>query len=973
MSYDYDAKTNNRHVAEALYGENKKLNQQERVLDKSKVRIKDKADRATVEQVLDPRTRMILFKLMRNGLIKQVNGCVSTGKEANVYHAISEQYGEIAIKVYKTSILVFKDRDRYVSGEYRFRNGYSRSNPRKMVKLWAEKEVRNLKRLHAAGIPCPEPIIVRSNVLVMKFIGQDGYAAPRIKDAEITSTRQTELYLQCIQHMRALYHVCRLVHADLSEYNMLYMSKLLYIIDVSQSVEHDHPNAYEFLRMDCANVNRYFGSKGVLVLSNSELYKYIITNLFDIPNPTQDPDLFLDSLLDQAMLREQRGGFTQEEQVAEDVFQQAYIPRTLDEIEDFEGELLKTQKAIKNAQKNDINSTGGIGGGTNTEINALTNQLQYLAIHEVNIGEKIPIKLSREVGYETVKENIELVMREREKRIAELKEARKNKTKLQLKIESRQYREQEEKERLLLEQERKLNRGINFGSISGIVALGLGREISTAKVRKLIKSLPNYKNSQNSNNENNHNDNDSNNDDNNDNNNNNNNNGDENNQPGFTLDVMKQMFPEMELQAGKDDDSDDSDDSDNGDDDEEGRNQTKGKNGKKNKTPNNNIKNTTITPGSELNTPPTTRNDDNLNIEANTDVTRNVQNVQNVQNDPKNTTKPTKKGPPPKPGSKKWIEMRKLEKEQEELERVAKIERIKLHNGLNDMDLPYAAVIQDKSDQNGEKSTTKSDQLNKKSVQIDDKVEYGSKSNSSNGGGVTATLNQMNAEAIEKERKIQEKRTKMAEELQNGSNFATKKQSQPNQYTVLAINNAPNSVVTHQLKKQENEQTVIATRLLKKSERRELKKAQKLAKEMHDKLQNGNNGGDGGDGDEQSLEKLHLSETSAAKLSKSEQDKMKALMAALDDSDDDDDDDDDDDSDSDYDSDDDSDEDDEIDAEALFAKLGLNLDGSKLSPADVRKLRKQHRKQVKFENRERRKDKVRKKDKKKHMKQSVKK
>ena len=38
------------------------------------------------------------------------------------------------LQVYKTSILVFKDRDRYVSGDWRFRNGYCRSNPRKMAR-----------------------------------------------------------------------------------------------------------------------------------------------------------------------------------------------------------------------------------------------------------------------------------------------------------------------------------------------------------------------------------------------------------------------------------------------------------------------------------------------------------------------------------------------------------------------------------------------------------------------------------------------------------------------------------------------------------------------------------------------------------------------------------------------------------------------------------------------------------------------
>jgi RIO kinase 1 len=40
-----------------------------------------------------------------------------------------------------------------------------------MVRLWAEKEMRNLKRLISSGIRCPEPIEVRENVLVMSFVG----------------------------------------------------------------------------------------------------------------------------------------------------------------------------------------------------------------------------------------------------------------------------------------------------------------------------------------------------------------------------------------------------------------------------------------------------------------------------------------------------------------------------------------------------------------------------------------------------------------------------------------------------------------------------------------------------------------------------------------------------------------------------------------------------------------------------------
>ena len=69
-----------------------------------------------------------------------------------MYHAVTESGEDRAIKVYKTSILVFKDRDRYVSGEFRFRHGYSRHNPRQMVKVWAEKEMRNLKRCVPARV-----------------------------------------------------------------------------------------------------------------------------------------------------------------------------------------------------------------------------------------------------------------------------------------------------------------------------------------------------------------------------------------------------------------------------------------------------------------------------------------------------------------------------------------------------------------------------------------------------------------------------------------------------------------------------------------------------------------------------------------------------------------------------------------------------------------------------------------------------
>ena len=235
----------------------------------------DKSDRATSEQVLDPRTRLILFKLLSNGYLTEIDGCLSTGKEANVYYARGEEGEEYAVKIFKTSILVFKDRDMYVSGEFRYRNGYCKSNPRKMVKTWAEKELRNLKRLSSAGIPCPTPHLLKSHVLVMDFLGRDGWCAPRLKEVKMSSEEWLECYTTLCMDIRKMFLDCNLVHGDLSEYNLLWHENRVKIIDVSQSVEHSHPFSNEFLRKDVNNVTMFFRKQGLQVLSNFDLYTFV--------------------------------------------------------------------------------------------------------------------------------------------------------------------------------------------------------------------------------------------------------------------------------------------------------------------------------------------------------------------------------------------------------------------------------------------------------------------------------------------------------------------------------------------------------------------------------------------------------------------------------------------------------------------------------------------------------------------------
>ncbi len=315
-------------------------------------RDKDKADRATSEQVLDQRTRMILLQLINRGVLGEVHGAISTGKEANVYGAVAHPDGpegpaiQRAIKVYKTAILSFKDRERYITGEHRFRPGAEKGSNRRMVRLWAEKEFRNLRRIHAAGIACPEPVQLRLHVLVMGFLGdRRGYAYPRLRDAAVPAAADAEgggeepwryLYVQLLGIMRRLYQVCRLVHADLSEYNILYDRQRLYIIDVSQSVEHDHPRSLEFLRMDIKNTGDFFRRQGVDTLPDRAIFDFIIAPGGAVEEPA------LEQAVDRLYAARSAAGADEgpraaaQAEVDNEVFRNQYIPQTLEQVYDIE-------------------------------------------------------------------------------------------------------------------------------------------------------------------------------------------------------------------------------------------------------------------------------------------------------------------------------------------------------------------------------------------------------------------------------------------------------------------------------------------------------------------------------------------------------------------------------------------------------------------------------------------------------------
>jgi len=147
----------------------------------------------------------------------------------------------------------FKNRVAYVKDDFRFKN------PRRVMKVWAEKEFLNLKRLNRAGIRCPRPIELKKHVLLMSMIGDDT-AAPRLKNVAWGECEDLKIkaFEQVREIMMRMFKETKLVHADLSEFNLLYYAEDVYVIDVAQAVDVSHPHSLVFLVRDCENVLNFF-------------------------------------------------------------------------------------------------------------------------------------------------------------------------------------------------------------------------------------------------------------------------------------------------------------------------------------------------------------------------------------------------------------------------------------------------------------------------------------------------------------------------------------------------------------------------------------------------------------------------------------------------------------------------------------------------------------------------------------------
>ncbi|VVB64846.1 RIO-type serine/threonine-protein kinase Rio1 [uncultured archaeon] len=226
-------------------------------IDLLRERIKDSDDLKVKGDVFDTRTLMNLYALASKGVIDALGGEISTGKEANLFYAIREGQ-DLAIKIYRITTSNFKAMQDYLHGDPRF--GNIKGTKRAVISAWTRKEFRNLKRAEEVGVRVPHPIVTRDNILIMELIGERDNPAPQLKNVDLELDEAGRIFNKLSEYISLLYNKADLVHADFSEFNVLYDGEPV-VIDMGQSVTLEHPMASKFLSRDVTNIARYFEKK----------------------------------------------------------------------------------------------------------------------------------------------------------------------------------------------------------------------------------------------------------------------------------------------------------------------------------------------------------------------------------------------------------------------------------------------------------------------------------------------------------------------------------------------------------------------------------------------------------------------------------------------------------------------------------------------------------------------------------------
>jgi RIO kinase 2 len=203
---------------------------------------------------------LALATLTRKGTISALGTQIGEGKESVVYDALG--LGPVAIKFHRVGGRSFSSAR--LNREYMPEDGHC---PWLIAsKKSAEREYQALMALHPA-VSVPLPIDQNRHTVVMSLVSGQNLNRCRLE-------RPAEVLDEILENVRKAY-AAGIIHADLSEYNILMEDGKCVLIDWPQWMETGHRNAPSILERDIDNILAYFHRKYQIVCSREDAIRCV--------------------------------------------------------------------------------------------------------------------------------------------------------------------------------------------------------------------------------------------------------------------------------------------------------------------------------------------------------------------------------------------------------------------------------------------------------------------------------------------------------------------------------------------------------------------------------------------------------------------------------------------------------------------------------------------------------------------------
>jgi RIO kinase 2 len=194
---------------------------------------------------------------VKAGILEAFGKPLGVGKEADVYDALTPQGERIAIKFHRLGRISFR--------QTRRKRGWTTEDVNWLLRSRkaAEKEYEALRLVYPKGVAVPKPISQNRHAIAMGAI----------EGAELAEWREIpkpeKVLSEILRNVRKAYLKAGIIHADLSEYNIILKPDMhILIIDWPQHVTKEHPNAQQLLRRDVENIIAFFKRKHLLPKAN---------------------------------------------------------------------------------------------------------------------------------------------------------------------------------------------------------------------------------------------------------------------------------------------------------------------------------------------------------------------------------------------------------------------------------------------------------------------------------------------------------------------------------------------------------------------------------------------------------------------------------------------------------------------------------------------------------------------------------